>query len=108
MANGWKEDFYTKQNSEKFREFMTILEGRPGCSLCVKTFASVGSLTSHIEAVHLKQTIYNCQYCGQTFSSKSHRSVHIHRNHRAEHHERGRTREPGPAQIPPPHFLGFR
>ena len=69
------------------REYMMIVEGKPGCKICAKPFASVGSLSSHIEVVHLKLNSYKCQYCEMTFSSKSHRSVHIHRHHRAEHRE---------------------
>ena len=69
------------------REYMGMIENKPSCKICARPFASVGSLASHIEVVHLKMNTYKCHYCDQMFASKSHRSVHIHRHHRVEHRE---------------------
>ncbi len=59
--------------------------GQLSCLTCGKNYSSARSLSNHIENSHLKIIDYPCEYCGKCFKSKSHRAVHIHREHRTEH-----------------------
>ena len=60
----------------------------PMCKICFKPFASPQTLARHIEVQHIDSGVpYPCHYCEKIFKNKSHRSVHVHREHRAEHRE---------------------
>ena len=60
----------------------------PMCKICFKPFATPSSLARHIELKHIDTGVnYPCHYCEKIFRNKSHRSVHIHREHRAQHRE---------------------
>ena len=60
----------------------------PMCKICFKPFASLQTLARHIEVQHIDSGVpYPCHYCEKIFRNKSHRSVHVHREHRAEHRE---------------------
>jgi hypothetical protein len=77
---------YYGENVRNMMKVDTILGGLY-CQVCNNRYATPWSLSNHIESKHLKIIDYNCQYCGKGFKSKSHRAVHIHREHRAEHRE---------------------
>jgi RNase P subunit RPR2 len=74
---------------ENVRNLMKVdpVAGGLYCKMCNKPYATPSSLSNHIELKHLKIVDYNCQYCGKVFKSKSHRAVHIHREHRADHRD---------------------
>ena len=88
---------YTEEAFYKFdaniRNYMMIqtdLHGLRGpmCKICFKPFASLQTLARHIEVQHIDSGVpYPCHYCEKIFKNKSHRSVHVHREHRAEHRE---------------------
>ena len=88
---------YTEEAFYKFdaniRTYMMIqtdLHGLRGpmCKICFKPFASPQTLARHIEVQHIDSGVpYPCHYCEKIFRNKSHRSVHVHREHRAEHRE---------------------
>ncbi len=58
---------------------------KPFCKACNKVFSTEWTLASHIDLKHVKSVVYECPYCDKEYLSKSHRSVHIYRNHREEH-----------------------
>ena len=69
------------------------LLGQLSCLTCGKGYATARSLSNHIENAHLQIMDYKCQYCNKTYKNRSHRAVHIHREHRAEHKENMEARK---------------
>lgn len=52
------------------------------CPLCTKTTPIRKSIYSHIKRVHLREYLYNCQYCGKGFDDKTCFAEHeaMHKN----------------------------
>ena len=86
-----EEAFYKfDENIRNYMMIQTDLHGLRGpmCKICFKPFASPQTLARHIEVQHIDSGVpYPCHYCEKIFKNKSHRSVHVHREHRAEHRE---------------------
>ena len=80
-----KEEF--KKYAPEVRKHMGRMGvyGTPFCNACKKAFSSTWTLASHIDLKHRQSVVYACPYCDKEYQSKSHRAVHIHRNHREEH-----------------------
>lgn len=87
-------DAFMKKQSTKERNYPPEVRqnmgrmgiySKPFCKACKKVFSTEWTLASHIDLKHVKSVVYKCPYCDKEYLSKSHRSVHIYRNHREEH-----------------------
>ena len=53
------------------------------CGICEKCFGQQNSLKRHIATVHdKKKGLFECDYCGETFSRKPEQEVHLKEIHR--------------------------
>lgn len=59
-----------------------LLQGRPTCQQCFKSFSSKANLTTHVRRIHTKadEKPFPCKFCSRAFKSKDERMVHERRH----------------------------
>jgi len=51
------------------------------CDMCESKFSRQEELMQHKQAVHFKDSPYDCRECGQSFSSMEDMRAHLQRRH---------------------------
>ena len=54
------------------------------CNVCNATFAQIKSIEDHIEAVHVKIPVYECNFCSETFTYRGAKHNHVSKYHREQ------------------------
>ena len=69
---------------EKIAHLMKKTGAVKVCNVCAATFSTVKSLEDHVEALHIKIPVYECDFCSTSFPSRTLKYNHIAKFHREE------------------------